>query len=70
MSMDERDGTILLKVVVNEEDQYSIWPAHRTPPAGWREVGKVGSQAECLEYIKSVWTDMRPKSLRERMDGA
>ena len=57
-----------LKVVVNHEDQYSIWPADQDTPAGWREVGKSGSREECLEYIKEVWTDMRPLSLRKQMD--
>jgi MbtH protein len=57
-----------LKVVVNHEEQYSIWPADRETPAGWREVGKVGTKAECLAYIKEVWTDMRPLSLRKRME--
>ena len=67
---DEREdwtsGT--LKVVVNHEEQYSIWPADRQPPAGWREVGKEGTKDECLAYIKEVWTDMRPLSLRIRME--
>jgi MbtH protein len=58
-----------LKVVVNHEEQYSIWPADREPPAGWRTVGKEGTKAECLAYINEVWTDMRPLSLRRHMDG-
>jgi MbtH protein len=58
----------ICKVVVNDEEQYSIWFADRQPPAGWREVGKEGSKEECLAYIDEVWTDMRPKSLRERME--
>ncbi|MFG3256584.1 MbtH family protein [Streptomyces sp. NPDC048172] len=53
--------------VVNDEEQYSIWPKGRELPAGWREVGVSGSKDTCLQYIKEVWTDMRPKSLRERM---
>jgi MbtH protein len=61
---DWQDGD--LKVVVNHEQQYSIWPIDRDPPAGWQEVGKTGSKAECLEYIGEVWTDMRPLSLREK----
>jgi MbtH protein len=65
---DWQDGT--LKVVVNHEEQYSIWPIDREPPNGWREVGKTGNKAECLEYIKEVWTDMRPLSLRQHMDAA
>jgi MbtH protein len=56
------------RVVVNHEDQYSIWPVGRDLPAGWREAGKTGSKAECLEYINQVWTDMRPLSLRRKME--
>jgi len=65
---DWQDG--LLKVVVNHEEQYSIWPAERENPPGWRDVGKVGEKAECLSYINEVWTDMRPLSLRKQMDEA
>jgi MbtH protein len=57
-------------VVVNDEEQYSIWPAHREVPAGWWEVGVARSKQECLDHIETVWTDMRPKSLRERMEAA
>jgi MbtH protein len=64
----DTDDDHAYKVVVNEEEQYSIWLAHRPPPAGWREVGQQGRKEECLAYIKEVWTDMRPLSLRERMD--
>jgi MbtH protein len=64
---DEEDDRTLYKVVVNHEEQYSIWFADRDPPAGWREVGKQGPKAECLAYIKEVWTDMRPLSLRKAM---
>ena len=55
-------------VVVNEEEQYSIWPADRENALGWKDAGKQGSKAECLEYIKQVWTDMRPLSLRKKME--
>ncbi len=55
-------------VVVNHEEQYSIWFADRELPAGWRDAGKRGLKAECLEHIKAVWTDMRPLSLRRAMD--
>lgn len=65
MSMD--DNTIY-KVVVNYEEQYSIWPADRELPAGWKEAGKQGPKAECLAYIEEVWTDMRPLSLRKKME--
>jgi MbtH protein len=54
------------EVVRNEEDQYSLWPAGRAVPAGWMAVGVTGVKAECLDYIERVWTDMRPRSLRER----
>jgi MbtH protein len=56
------------KVVVNDEEQYSIWFVDRDPPLGWTEVGKEGPKEACLAYIEEVWTDMRPKSLRKRMD--
>ncbi|MDP1797356.1 MAG: MbtH family NRPS accessory protein [Planctomycetaceae bacterium] len=62
---DWQDGQ--LQVVVNHEEQYSIWPVDREIPLGWRAAGKSGSKAECLEYIQEVWTDMRPLSLREAM---
>ena len=64
--MTGQDSTIY-KVVVNHEEQYSIWFADRENPPGWREVGKQGSKEECLAYIDEVWTDMRPLSLRKRM---
>jgi MbtH protein len=51
------------EVVVNHEEQYSIWPADRELPAGWRKVGTQGKKAECLSYINEVWTDMRPLGL-------
>jgi MbtH protein len=54
-------------VVLNEEEQYSIWPSSRTPPPGWRVSGFSGTRAECLDHIERVWTDMRPLSLREQM---
>jgi len=55
------------RVVVNQEEQYSIWPAHRELPAGWAHAGKTGSREECLAHIEEVWTDMRPLSLRKHM---
>lgn len=57
--------TDVFDVVVNDEGQYSIWRADRAPPAGWRCEGKRGSKDECLAHIQEVWTDMRPRSLRE-----
>ena len=58
------DPDARFEVVVNEEEQYSIWPADREPPVGWTKAGKVGTKAECLALITEVWTDMRPLSLR------
>ncbi|MGF1480495.1 MAG: MbtH family protein [Cyanophyceae cyanobacterium] len=55
------------KVVINHEEQYSIWLSDRSNPSGWQDAGKVGTKSECLEYIETVWTDMRPLSLRLKM---
>jgi MbtH protein len=55
-------------VVVNDEGQYSIWPAHKEIPLGWATDGTAGSKDECLRHIDEVWTDMRPLSLRREMD--
>jgi MbtH protein len=63
---DDAQGTYL--VVVNDEEQYSVWLEGRPVPAGWREAGKAGSKADCLAYVEEVWTDMRPLSLRRTMD--
>ena len=65
MSWDSEDA--VFKVVINDEEQYSIWPDHKEIPAGWRATGTVGKKAECLAYINENWTDMRPLSLREHM---
>lgn len=64
---DEQEDTRIYKVVLNHEEQYSIWLADRENPLGWTDGGKSGTKAECLEYIKEVWTDMRPLSLRKKM---
>jgi len=53
-------------VVVNDEEQYSIWPFDRQVPAGWRATGFAGTRESCLEHIDDVWTDMRPASLRDK----
>jgi len=68
MNQEEQEDRTVYKVVVNHEEQYSIWPADRENPLGWRDAGKSGLKADCLEYIKEVWTDMRPLSLRKRME--
>jgi MbtH protein len=70
MGQEEPEDKTVYKVVVNHEEQYSIWPADRENPPGWRDAGKSGLKAECLAYVKEVWTDMRPLSLRQRMDEA
>ncbi|HEX2195912.1 MAG TPA: MbtH family NRPS accessory protein [Actinomycetota bacterium] len=66
--MSDAEDKTIYEVVVNHEEQYSIWPAHKELPAGWRKAGKSGLKQECLDYVNEVWTDMRPKSLRDRMD--
>jgi MbtH protein len=66
----DNEDTTVYKVVVNHEEQYSIWPADRENPLGWRDAGKTGTKQEVLEYIKQVWTDMRPLSLRKKMEQA
>jgi MbtH protein len=68
MAYDESEDTTRYKVVINHEEQYSIWPADRENPAGWRDAGRSGSKDECLAYIGEVWTDMRPLSLRKLME--
>jgi len=70
MSWDNKDDSTIYKVVVNHEEQYSIWPVDRENPLGWKDVGKKGPKDECLAYIKEVWTDMRPLSLRKKMEEA
>jgi MbtH protein len=65
MSLDSPETRFL--VVVNDEEQYSLWPDYKEIPQGWRAAGKQGSKEECLAYIESVWTDMRPLSLRQAM---
>lgn len=70
MYSDEAEDTTVYAVVVNHEEQYSIWPAERELPPGWTAEGKTGSKAECLAHIDEVWTDMRPLSLRKKMEQA
>jgi MbtH protein len=67
---DEREDTTIYMAVVNDEEQYSIWPADRALPPGWTPAGKEGTKQEVLAWIQEVWTDMRPKSLRDRMQQA
>jgi MbtH protein len=63
---DDENGTFL--VLVNDEDQHSLWPAFADVPAGWRKVFGEASRADCLAYVEEHWTDIRPKSLRDRLD--
>ena len=65
--MEEREDNTIYKVVMNHEERYSIWPADRENPLGWKDAGKAGPKQQCLAYIKEVWTDMRPLSLRKHM---
>ena len=68
MNQHDREDTTIYKVVVNHEEQYSIWPSDRENAPGWKDAGKTGIKSECLAHIKEVWTDMRPLSLRQKMN--
>lgn len=63
------DADTVFQVVVNEQDQYSIWFVGRDLPDGWTATGTSGTKQECLQHIETVWTDMRPRSVRERVAG-
>ena len=65
--MDVLEDATIYKVVVNHEEQYSIWPAEQDNARGWKDVGKSGTKTECLAHIKELWTDIRPLSLRRKM---
>ena len=67
MYQDDKEDRIIYKVVVNHEEQYLIWSLDRENPLGWKDTGKNGLKQECLDYIKQVWIDMRPLSLRKKM---
>jgi MbtH protein len=62
------DENTTFQVLVNDEGQYSLWPAEKEVPAGWHPDGTTGTRQECMDHVDEVWTDMRPRSLRERMD--
>lgn len=68
MDREEHEDRTIYTVVVNHEEQYSIWPVDKELPLGWKAVGRRGLKDECLAYIKEVWTDIRPLSLREKME--
>ncbi len=67
MAEESHDEKTAYSVVMNDEEQYSIWPVERAVPAGWREVGVSGKKQECLDHIERTWTDMRPASVRRTM---
>jgi MbtH protein len=67
MNATTTEDQTLYKVVLNHEEQYSIWPCDRDNPLGWIDAGKSGTKQDCLDYIETVWTDMRPLSLRQKM---
>jgi MbtH protein len=67
MSQTPNKAEAPFEVLVNNEEQYSLWPKDKAVPAGWRKSGKQGSKAECLAYIDEVWTDMRPLSVRTQI---
>jgi MbtH protein len=67
--LNDTQDTTVYKVVVNDEEQYSIWPAERDNALGWKDAGRSGSKDECLAYVRELWTDMRPLSLRRQMAG-
>ena len=70
MQRQKREYVPVYDVVVNAEEQYSIWSIDKAMAPGWRAVGIRGAEAECLAYIEQVWTDMRPLSLRKRMSAS
>jgi MbtH protein len=66
--LEQLEARMVFVAVVNHEEQYSIWPADRDLPDGWRPAGRTGTKQDCLDFIETVWTDMRPLSLRRHMD--
>jgi MbtH protein len=66
--MDKEEDTREYQVLVNTEEQYSLWLAGQAIPNGWRQVGPKGQKQVCLDYVKEVWTDMRPLSVRKAME--
>ncbi len=70
MSTQEMQTELMYDVVMNHEEQYSIWPAEKELPLGWTKTGMHGPKQACLDHINTVWTDMRPLSLRQQMAAA
>jgi MbtH protein len=67
---DDRDAEQIYTVLINEEEQYSLWPKDKAIPEGWKAVGFEGSGEQCSAHVDGVWTDMRPLSLRRQMEAA
>jgi MbtH protein len=70
MTLEVKEDPTVYKVVLNHEEQYAIWPAYRENPCGWSDAGKAGLKNQCLAYINELWTDMRPLSLRRKVEEA
>lgn len=70
MSLHDQEDTRTYIVLINEEEQYSLWLKDKKIPAGWHAVGKEGTKEECSQYVDEVWVDMRPLSLRKKMAAA
>ncbi|OQP87453.1 antibiotic synthesis protein MbtH [Rhizobium rhizosphaerae] len=70
MSTQDQSDDILYRVVISDEERYSIWPTYKDIPLGWRDGGFEGAKQACLDHIAEVWTDMRPLALRRAMDQA
>jgi MbtH protein len=68
MDTDEREDKMIYKVVVDHEEQYSIWPADRENPLGWTDAGKMGTNQECQKYIKEVGKGKKSRSLMDEME--
>lgn len=58
------------QVLVNHEEQYSLWPTFKEIPIGWKQVGPIGKKQDCVDYVEKVWTDMRPLSVRRQLEKA
>jgi MbtH protein len=67
MYADNEDVPQIYTVLINDEEQYSLWLSHKEIPAGWKSVGVTGSKAECMEHVDKVWTDITPLSVRKRL---
>ena len=63
MAWDDEEDTTTYKIVINHEEQYSLWPADKKNPSGWRDVGKQGEKQEMMRYIDKKWPGMQPLRL-------